>query len=110
MKMTQPYFEQSDRTKQILLVRKEEEASYQEFPSDGYDRPWEDHQEDSQAVEEDSQAVADPQEEDHQSTNHGTIMHHGSPTTPWIHHPEELGQELQKQKISSQEGIDTNNV
>jgi hypothetical protein len=49
----------------ILQVHKEEEASRQESPSDGFDLPWEDHQGDFQAVGEDSPAVEeDPQEED----------------------------------------------
>jgi hypothetical protein len=35
---------------------------------------------------------------------------HCETLTPWIQHPEELGQELQKQKISSLEEQDTSNV
>jgi hypothetical protein len=37
-------------------------------------------------------------------------MHHESPTTPWTLHPDGLGQESQKQKISLQEETDMNNV
>jgi hypothetical protein len=32
----------------------------------------------------------------HQTTNHGIITHHESPTTPWTHRPEELGHASRK--------------
>ncbi len=72
MKTMLPYSGQSDRTKQTLQVHKEGEVNHQEFPSDGYGLPWEDHQEGSQAaedpLEEDSQVVEEDSQvvEDHQ--------------------------------------------